>query len=64
MNMDPVELSEIMSGDGAGITTEMDESWYEGKPIPSIKLISNDSVEITNGKTNQVKEGWWLHWKP
>lgn len=48
-NMDPNELSEIMSGDGSDITSEMDKLWYSFKLIPGIKFMLNDSVEITKG---------------
>ena len=48
-NMDPTELSEIMSGDGSDITPKMDELWFSFKPISGVKFMLNDSVEIIKG---------------
>lgn len=49
-NMDPTELSEIISGDGSAITQEIDELWFNLKPIAGVKFTLNDSVEIVKGK--------------
>ena len=54
-NMDPSELSEIISGDGTDMTAEHDDLWFSFKPIPGVKFLLNDSVEIIKGKNEGQK---------
>ncbi|MCG8685945.1 MAG: hypothetical protein MI892_13785 [Desulfobacterales bacterium] len=49
-NMDPEELSEIISGDGTGITREIDDLWYTFQKISGVEFMLNDSVSIIKGK--------------
>jgi len=58
--MDPIELSEILTGDGSGITAEIDEMWFSFKPIPGVQFMLNDSVEITKGNKDWTKGGGYI----
>ena len=48
--LDPAELSEIISGCDTDITSEIDELWFNFKPIPGVKFFLNDSIEIIKGE--------------
>lgn len=48
--MNPVELSEFISGDGTDMPDDIDELWFSFETIPGVKFKLNQPVEIVKGE--------------
>ena len=48
-HMKPDELSELMSGDGSGLSTDLESKWFSGEEISNVLFQLNQTVEIGSG---------------